>query len=157
LIRKIISGGQTGVDRAALDVAFELGIAIGGWIPRGRRAEDGIVPSRYVGLEETDTRNYAERTRRNVRDSDATLVMTFGKPTGGTALTIEIAGTLGRPCLVVDLSDMDPEQAAVAVCTWLDQADPRVLNVAGPRLSKEPGIAAAARTVLRKVLSGQAA
>lgn len=154
LIEKIISGGQTGADRAALDVALELGITIGGWVPRDRRAEDGIVPSRYIGLEETETRNYAERTRRNVRDSDATLVMTFGTPTGGTALTIGIAGKIGRPCLVVDLADMDPEHAVATVRAWLDQAGPRVLNVAGPRASKEPMIAASTRIVLGKILSG---
>jgi hypothetical protein len=80
LIAKIVSGGQTGADRAALDVAIGLGIATGGWVPRGRRAEDGAVPGRYVGMDETESPDYAERTRLNVRDSDATLILAFGRP-----------------------------------------------------------------------------
>src|SRR5262245_54833883 len=87
---KIISGGQSGVDRAALDVALELGIPCGGWCPKGRRAEDGPLPDRYP-LDETQTSFYPERTRRNVRDSDGTLILADGAAKGGTALTIELA------------------------------------------------------------------
>ena len=102
-IRKIVSGGQTGVDRAALDVALELGVACGGWCPKGRRAEDGTIAERYP-LTETSTRAYPERTRRNVLDSDGTLILARGRPTGGTALTIKIAAETGKPCFIVDLS-----------------------------------------------------
>ena len=85
MIDKIVSGGQTGADRAALDVALELGLSTGGWIPRGRRAEDGAIPERYEELVESDSESYERRTELNVRDSDATVVFSFGPPTGGSA------------------------------------------------------------------------
>src|SRR6266851_4977853 len=99
MFAKIISGGQTGVDRAALDVALELGIPCGGWCPKGRRAEDGRIPKRYP-LVETPTPAYPVRTEWNVRDSDGTLVLARGQASGGTALTIEFATDYGKPCLV---------------------------------------------------------
>src|SRR5947209_11260398 len=89
MIAKIVSGGQTGVDRAALDVALELGLPCGGWCPKGRRSEGGRIPERYP-LRETTSAAYPARTRRNVLYSDGTLVLTNGPPTGGTALTIEL-------------------------------------------------------------------
>src|SRR5438876_4889366 len=90
MFTNIVSGGQTGVDRAALDVALELGIPCGGWCPKGRRAEDGRIPLRYP-LEETTLNIYPQRTEWNVRDSDGTLVLTTGRPEGGSALTNELA------------------------------------------------------------------
>src|SRR5437870_9182944 len=102
MLTKIISGGQTGVDRAALDVALELGLPCGGWCPKRRRAEDGPIPERYP-LTETSSRAYPQRTRCNVLDSDGTLILTRGRPTGGTALTIQIAAESGKPYFVVDL------------------------------------------------------
>ncbi len=101
---KVVSGGQTGVDRAALDAALGLGLPCGGWRPQGRRAEDGRIPDRYP-LTETPGKDYPTRTRRNVRDSDFTLVLTVGEPTGGTLLTVQAAKRQGRPCVVVDLAD----------------------------------------------------
>jgi Circularly permutated YpsA SLOG family len=101
-VRRIVSGGQTGVDRAALDVALELGLECGGWCPRGRRAEDGEIPARYP-LRETRSAGYPVRTERNVRDSDATLVLHEGRLGRGTALTAGCARRLGRPLLEVDL------------------------------------------------------
>src|SRR5512132_1315628 len=92
---RIVSGGQTGVDRAALDAAMAFGLACGGWVPRGRRAEDGAVPPRYP-MRETRGYTYAERTRRNVRDSDGTLILTRGRPTGGTALTGRLGAAIGQ-------------------------------------------------------------
>lgn len=145
---KIISGGQSGVDRAALDVALERGIPCGGWAPKGRRAEDGVIPERYP-LSETPGEDYGERTRLNVRDADATLVLTRDLPQGGTLLTLEEVQALGRPHLVVDLGRApDPGQAA----RWLRQSGAGVLNVAGPRESTAPGIHQTASRFLKAVL-----
>jgi predicted Rossmann-fold nucleotide-binding protein len=130
----IISGGQTGVDRAALDAALTLGIACGGWCPRGRLAEDGVIPERY-SLIETPSQEYAERTAWNVRDSDGTLIVVAGAFGGGTALTAEIAHRLHRPLLIVDLAGSRSE-----VIPWLQAHAIRRLNVAGPRESESPGI-----------------
>ena len=146
---RIVSGGQTGVDRAALEFALARGLACGGWCPRGRRAEDGAIDARFP-LRETPSPDYAERTEWNVRDSDATLVLTRGTPKGGTALTVELARALGRPHRIVDLA-AHPEAAGVRA--WLAEQDVRVLNVAGPRESQQPGIGALARDFLEQVLS----
>lgn len=148
-VARIVAGGQTGVDRAALDVALELGIPCGGWCPRGRRAEDGPVPERYP-LRETPSRDYPQRTAWNVRDSDATLILTRGSLRGGTALTVRLARQTDRPVLVVDLGNTPSPQPALA---WLERHRVAVLNVAGPRESENPGIADQARTYLRLLLS----
>lgn len=143
-----MSGGQTGVDRAALDVALALGLSCGGWCPRGRRAEDGAVPDRYP-LREARSSRYPERTRLNVRDSDATLVLTRGEASRGTELTRRLALAAARPCLVVRLDDAAALDAARA---WLAAQGPAVLNVAGPRESEAPGIGAEAAAFLRRLL-----
>ena len=110
MIERILSGGQTGVDRAALDVALELGLPCGGWCPKGRRAEDGPIPSHYP-LTETPWDGYPQRTEWNVRDSDGTLILTEGEPDRGTALTRELAARHGKPCLVLDLTERpDPAE-----------------------------------------------
>jgi len=111
MIAKLVSGGQTGVDRAALDAAIELGVPCGGWCPKGRKAEDGVVPARYP-LAETPSACYAQRTRWNIRDSDATLILTWGKPTGGTLLTLNECCKMGRPHLVIDLVGARDTRAA---------------------------------------------
>jgi hypothetical protein len=147
---KIVSGGQTGVDRAALDVAWELGLPCGGWCPRGRRAEDGVIPDRYP-LRETPWHGYPQRTEWNVRDADGTLVLTAGTPDRGTALTLRVAGRLGKPCLMVDL---DGTPSAEAVRAWARAHQVGVLNVAGPRESSAPGIHHRAAQFLREVLTG---
>lgn len=149
MLEKIVSGGQTGVDRAALDVALALNIPCGGWCPRGRKAEDGVIAAQYP-LKETPSREYSQRTEWNVRDSDATLVLTRGRPTQGTALTVDVARRLERPCLVVDMNKKSCEEPVVA---WLTEHDIRVLNVAGPREEKNPGIYKEASQVLRRTLS----
>jgi hypothetical protein len=148
LIAKLVSGGQTGVDRAALDVALRLGIPCGGWCPRGRRAEDGAVPARYP-LEETPDTGYPQRTDWNVRDSDATLILNAGRPRGGTALTLRVARRQGKPVLRVDL-DANPDPAGVA--EWIAGTGIRILNVAGPRESESPGIGGRAGLFLAAVL-----
>lgn len=148
MIEKVVSGGQTGVDRAALDAALELALPCGGWCPRGRRAEDGPIDARYP-LTETPSDDYSQRTAWNVRDSDGTLILTRGAPIGGTALTIDVAERLRKPHLVVDLARSSRPRAARE---WLDRNAVRVLNVAGPRESGMPGIYADALAFLRSVL-----
>ncbi len=145
---RIVSGGQTGVDRAALDAALALGLPCGGWCPRGRRAEDGAVPPGYP-LRETPSAEFAQRTEWNVRDSDATLVLTRGRPAGGTALTVALARRLGRPLLVVDLlRHPDPKVLA----SWIRRKKPATLNVGGPRESQQPGVHDEARRLLEAAL-----
>lgn len=153
---KIVSGGQTGVDRAALDVAIELGIPTGGWVPRGRRAEDGQIPERYIGLTESSSAEYAIRTAQNVSDSDATLVLRAGPSAGGTALTESIATRLGKPLLAVDLLATPLPRAKSEVEAWLARVAPDVLNVAGPRASEAPELGAIVRDLLRRVLASGA-
>ncbi len=143
---RIVSGGQTGVDRAALEVAQELGLPCGGWCPRDRKAEDGPIPERFP-LQETASAKYDVRTRRNVRDSDGTLVLTFGEPSGGTALTVAAAERLGKPLLVLDL-DLQPTPALVA--EWASLHRLQTINVAGPRESTAPGIGPMATEFLRQ-------
>ena len=147
---RIVSGGQTGVDRAALDAAMEVGIEVGGWCPAGRWAEDGPIDPRYP-LRETASGDPADRTRKNVEDSEATLVICMGEPMGGTALTIEIAGEIDRPLLIVDPSSTDATRSAATIRRWLDDLRPRILNVAGPRESERPGIGEQACSLLRCV------
>ena len=149
----IISGGQTGVDRAALDAARALGLAYGGFIPKGRRAEDGPLPDVYCGMEETASRDYAVRTRRNVATADATLILTRGAPDRGTSLTIRTAQAQGRPLLVVDLADTPAPEARRRIAAWLGAMPAGTLNVAGPRESRKPGIHAEARALLLAALA----
>jgi Circularly permutated YpsA SLOG family len=145
---KVISGGQTGVDRAALDVAMQLGIPCGGWCPRGRRAEDGTIPAKYPLVETPDTR-YPQRTEWNLRDADGTLVLHAGEPRGGTALTLRLAVEGGKPLLRVDL-DAAPDAGGVA--DWIASRGIRVLNVAGPREGECPGIGARTARFLQAAL-----
>jgi hypothetical protein len=144
---KIISGGQTGVDRAALDVALELGISCGGWCPKGRRAEDGTIPFHYP-LQEVASRDYRVRTEKNVVAADGTLILTWGKPMGGTALTIKLAEKHRKPFLVIDSGrELNP----VIVWKWGQAYSIQMLNVAGPRESEVPGIHARTAAFLKEV------
>lgn len=144
---KIVSGGQTGVDRAALDAAHDLAKASGGWCPRGRRAEDGPIPAHYP-LVETPSSDYKQRTRLNVQDSDGTLIITEGVLSGGTRLTANIAVELGRPLLTVDAMKPDLD----AVDAWLSEHTIQTLNVAGPRESQRPGVYALAYAIVTALL-----
>lgn len=145
---RIVSGGQTGVDRAALDFAMSAGYDAGGWCPLGRLAEDGTIDARYP-LIETDTDDYADRTARNVLDSDGTLIITRGPAAGGTSYTRRTAERLNKPVFTVDLDDAaGPEE----VREWLRSGDIRRVNVAGPRESKCPGIYREAFEFLKTVL-----
>ena len=148
---KIVSGGQTGVDRAALDFAIRHGYEHGGWCPHGRRAEDGVIPPIYR-LRETDSPDYDERTEKNVLDSDATLIVTREKElSGGTAFTQTCAKQQGRPALVVcELNGVS--RGATALSKFLKQNKVHTLNVAGPRESQAPGIGKFVRELLEAAL-----
>ncbi|RPE79985.1 putative molybdenum carrier protein [Vulcaniibacterium tengchongense] len=146
---RIASGGQTGVDRAALDAALATGIPHGGWCPKGRLAADGPLHPRYL-LQETDSAGYRQRTRRNVLDSDGTLILNTGPLGGGTQLTLRFAGQFRKPVCIVDLErPLSPEE----VLAWIDANRIKVLNVAGPGEAKRPGIYAQARTYLDRLLA----
>lgn len=147
-LSRIVSGGQTGVDRAGLDAAMEAGVPAGGWCPSGRLAEDGRIPERYP-LEELDSPDYAVRTGRNVADSDATLILNVGELADGTALTAEFARDMGKPLLVVQL---DKSGDTAPVVSWVEENRVRVLNIAGPRESKRPGIHRLALRFMRRLL-----
>jgi hypothetical protein len=148
-ISKIISGGQTGVDRGALEAALRLHIPHGGWCPRGRLAEDGWIPDRY-DLQELDSSDYAARTEKNVVESDATLIFCRGSLSGGTLLTYRLSDRHGRPCKVVDLSEsLDVRD----VRGWLEEHQVGTLNVAGPRESQNPGIERQTQESLVELLS----
>jgi predicted Rossmann fold nucleotide-binding protein DprA/Smf involved in DNA uptake len=151
-IERIVSGGQTGVDRAALDLALELGINAGGWAPKGRMAEDGPLPERYR-MTETPSDDPAQRTEWNVRDSEATLIISDGELNGGSALTAELAARLRRPRFHADLSKKTMTELIDEIGAWLAANHFRVLNIAGPRLSKDPDIYDKARRVLRTVFT----
>lgn len=129
-------------------MALELGLPCGGWCPRDRRAEDGRIDDRYP-LEETPKIDYAQRTEWNVRDSDATLILTVGEPTGGTKLTADLAAEYGRPLLIVDLAEEPP---ASTIVEWIASHTMPVLNIAGPRESTSPGVYEQAMGLLRDVL-----
>lgn len=136
-VLKIVSGGQTGVDRAALDAALACGLPVGGWCPAGRRAEDGVIAARYPLLE-TPSEKYPQRTAWNVRDSDATLILTLRELDNGSKLTADVAHRLGKPCLVASLNSYPATIDLQEILPWtLDEV---VLNVAGPRESRCPGI-----------------
>ena len=164
-VNKIVSGGQTGVDRGSLDAAIACGIPHGGWCPRGRRAEDGPIEKKYA-LEPTRSSDYRVRTRRNVLHSDSTLIFCYGPISGGTRLTRDAAILLGRPWKIVDFAAIDAADAIdaidngataqaatrLSVWCWLAIEGIRVLNVAGPRLSGHGGIDVRTKQFLCQVL-----
>jgi len=151
MIAKIISGGQTGADRGGLDAAIELNIPHGGRCPRGRLAEDGVIPVKYR-LQEMNSPDYLKRTEQNIVDSDATVVFTYGAPSGGSKRTVQFAARHKRPCLHADLTR--PADAVVEqVKTWLETlGEGIVLNVAGSRESKHAGIQDMVREIMINVL-----
>jgi len=136
LLKKIVSGGQSGIDRGALDAAIQVGLPIGGWCPKGRKAEDGLISEEYP-LVETPERNYVQRTEWNVRDSDATLILNVGKLTGGTLATLGFVRKHAKPARVVQL---DQPGQAQPIVDWLRANPVETLNVAGPRESKCLGV-----------------
>lgn len=156
---KIFSGGQTGVDRAALDVAIELGIPHGGWCPKGRVSEDGVIPFQYQ-LREMTTDLYADRTRQNIIDSEGTLILYHERLQGGTLLTSRYAEQQNKPCHKVRLPRTVQSWESKTLMTkvkavrkWLHDNEIHTLNVAGPRGSKEPEIYLRAKEFLKLLLT----
>lgn len=147
---KIVSGGQTGVDRAGLEAAIALGLAHGGWCPAGRMSEDGSIPSRYE-LTETDSRDYRVRTEMNVVDSDATVILYERTMRGGTLLTQRLCRRHQKPLLTLCLDREPPEK----LTAWLTELRPETLNVAGPRESSSPSIEQRALEFLLVALTQQ--
>jgi hypothetical protein len=149
MIKKIISGGQTGADRAALDVAIKLGIPLGGWVPKGRLAEDGPIPPKYQ-LQEMPTESYPARTEQNVIDSDGTLIIAHGNLTGGSDYTRKMTLKHHKQLLGIDLSLTNHYDAASLIASWVRMQRVGVMNVAGPRASEDPKIYQDVFTILEQ-------
>ena len=139
MIEKIISGGQTGADRAALDFALKFSIPHGGWIPKGRIAEDGSLPDKYQ-LQEMPTSSYPKRTEQNVIDSDGTVIFSRGKPTGGTEYTRKMVLKHKKKLVHIDLKLQTSYDAAYEILSTIEFHHIKIINVAGPRASKDPAI-----------------
>ena len=143
----IVSGGQTGVDRAALDAAIAAGVPCRGWCPAGRKAEDGVIPARYP-LHETASACTAERTRRNVEDSDGTLVLRFAEESPGSRLTEAHARRIGKPLLEVAVTHAPYDEVVDRIVEFVECLDLQTVNIAGPRASEAPGAYAKARQLI---------
>jgi len=150
MIQKIISGGQTGADRAGIDAAIESGVRYGGWLPKGRAAEDGPVPETYSDFHEMSSGSYPERTRQNVLDSDGTVIFGYGRLTTGSALTLKLARQYGKPYMHIDLEKA--EDPVPGIQNWIKKHEIKVLNVAGRKASKAPGIYNVVRGIIKQVL-----
>ncbi len=169
-VSKIVSGGQTGADRGGLDAAIELGVPHGGWCPKNRKAEDGTIPAKYI-LNEMPSADYLKRTEQNVIDSDATVIFTYGKPTGGSKRTVDFCKKHSKLYLCLDLSIMLDTRAADKLLAFLENQhggmlllpvermpkvpENPVLNIAGSRESKAPGIQLRVKNVIVLALSGK--
>ena len=154
----IISGGQTGVDRGALDAALEVGCECGGWCPSGRLAEDGPIPERYplTEIQEFEGNGYPARTRRNVEHADGTLILCVSRPGGGTALTLTSCRELRKPVTIINAELISAREAGGHAAAFVAHMAIQRLNVAGPRASQWPDGYAYARDVVRRLCSGAA-
>ena len=150
MVIKIISGGQTGADRAALDFAIKHNIPYGGWVPKGRKTEDGTLPEKY-NLQEMPTVQYANRTEKNILDSDGTLIVSHGFLTGGSSLTRELAQQHRKPWIHIDLEMISCPEAAGMIIEWIERHGIKVMNVAGPRARKDPKIYEAVMDLLEEL------
>ncbi len=151
-VKKIISGGQTGVDRAALDGAIFLGIPYGGWLPPNRMTENGPLEKCYI-LEVMGHGGYKERTLQNVQVSDGTLILSSGPLTGGSALTQKAAQNYNKPCLHIDFRTIPLFEASHQISVWVKTNRVGVLNVAGPRASSDANIYSLTIQLLKEVFS----
>ncbi|TVQ32742.1 MAG: molybdenum cofactor carrier [Phycisphaeraceae bacterium] len=151
MIERIISGGQTGVDRAALDAALETGFPCAGWAPRGRLAEDGPIPERYP-LKETPDDDVEQRTEWNVRDADGLLILTLGPTDIGTDHAARCAESAAKPILFIDMERMSASDAADEIIEWSNWRGLSAINIAGPRESSSPGVYDKALAVVRALL-----
>ncbi|MBM9511962.1 putative molybdenum carrier protein [Desulfogranum marinum] len=147
---RIVSGGQSGADLAALDAAISRGVEHGGWLPKGRKTENGPLPSKY-NLKELSTGQYRVRTEKNVIDSDGTLICSFGPLSGGSALTEALTIKHHRPCLHIDFDLFPGNKSVLAVERWLQDNHIRTLNVAGPRASNDSRIYNAVFTLIQEI------
>ncbi|MCP3940782.1 MAG: hypothetical protein GY710_04780 [Desulfobacteraceae bacterium] len=151
MLKKIISGGQTGADRAAIDLAIKLNIAHGGWIPKGRKTEAGPLPLKYR-LKEMDTTDYPNRTKLNIIDSHGTVILARGKLSGGSELTRVFAKVAGKPNCHIDLANNNYFEAAVILQSFILENRIQILNVAGPRASHDPQIYFDVKSILEAML-----
>ena len=155
LISKIVSGGQTGVDRGALEAALDLGFSYGGYIPKGRRAEDGMVPLKFAAMTEDTRKDYLHRTELNVINSDATLILSRTKEqTGGTKRTIEFCEKHGRPYWIENPDSPSETDRGLEFIYWIEATLQWgcTINVAGPKETKAPGIERATYQYIKRVL-----
>lgn len=151
-LARIVSGGQTGIDRGALDAALAAGFPCGGWCPESRLAEDGAIPTHYP-LTVLPGAGYQQRTKQNVMDSDGTLVIRFGELSGGTERTVRYCEQLRKPVLVVDGDALSPEEIAAKASKFVMANDIATLNVAGPRESSHDGAAEYSRQVVTRLIA----
>lgn len=155
-LARIVSGGQTGVDRGVLDAALDAGFPCGGWCPEGRIAEDGVIPERYP-LAELSGGGYEERTLQNVLDSDGTAILYFGgELEGGTRLTMDYCVERGKPYELIDASIASPQEAAARIAAFVKRNRVAVLNIAGPRASKVPQAQLYASAAVKRLLEARA-
>lgn len=152
MILKIISGGQTGADQAALDAAIITGTPYGGWVPEGRMTEKGPLSEKYQ-MEEMIGCGYSERTEKNILDSDGTVIISYGKLAGGSGYTMAVAKKNKRPCLHIDLNNQGMSGAVENILSWLRKYMIQVLNVAGPRASKDGKIYKAVFNLMEEVIN----
>lgn len=151
MLKKIISGGQTGADRAALDLAIKFNLPHGGWIPRGRKTESGPLPFLYQ-LKELDTTDYPSRTKQNILDSQGTVILARGRLTSGSLLTRSFAKVMGKPLCHIDLAQRDTFEASIILQSFIMENQIETLNVAGTRASHDPGIYFDVKSILEAVL-----
>jgi hypothetical protein len=153
-LKKIISGAQTGADRAGLDFAISNGIRHGGWVPKGRIAEDGIVPLKY-NVKEHKSEKYPPRTAANIHDADVTIIFTGNVLERGCLLTANLCKSMNKPYLIINIEEMVENSTfsveRIKIITWLDKIKPKILNIAGSRESKLPGIYKRVKDLLQAV------
>ena len=149
---KMVCGGQTGVDRAVLDFCLEKHIPCGGWCPDGRKAEDGRIDPKYP-LEELTGGDYKDRTRSNVIDSDATVIIYHEKMAGGTFYSLDVARRQNKPYLILDMSELSVDEAAGRIPEFIERFAPGTLNFSGPRASQWDQGYSVTRKILQKAFS----